>query len=360
MSTKIPQSEWDAIVARRRQGEPVASIARSYGCSPPLIYRILSRQQEGAGEMMSESAGESPETEVLAEEAEASPEPAAAIAAPAIAAPSIATPPIATRAEPPPVAAAPTTLRPAAPAPIMVAPERQQVERQQVERQQLQSQQPERPQLDRFQHERSQHERVQPDRGPEPLPRPERPTALSASLDAALRTEIEETINAFRSAFDAALSEGSTEAHAALRSAASDLMRAGARTTIVLERLAAPTRTHPPFPGRNGGDRPSAPLPVPPRRPPPPPAAESAAQPAVPAPVLQPGESVRMTGAVKWYNAEKGFGFIAVESGHRDVFVRASALQRSGLSSLAEGQQVTLEVTQGRKGPEAIEVRLAE
>ena len=50
MSTKIPQSEWDAIVARRRQGEPVASIARSYGCSPPLIYRILSRQQEGAGE----------------------------------------------------------------------------------------------------------------------------------------------------------------------------------------------------------------------------------------------------------------------------------------------------------------------
>jgi cold shock CspA family protein len=312
MSTKIPQSEWDAIVARRRQGEPVASIARSYGCSPPLIYRILSRQQGDAPETTDATAAvaDLPEPEAAPVEAAASarPEPAAPAADPASA----------RAAEPVPAMPAPSE-----PAPIVV--------------------------------ERAAAARPQIERAPEPLPRPERPTALSASLDPALRAEIEETINAFRSAFDAALTESSADARAALRAAASDLMRAGARTTIVLERLAAPSRAHPPFPGRNGGDRPSLPLPVPPRRPAPP-AAEAVA----PAPALAPGESVRMTGAVKWYNAEKGFGFIAVESGHRDVFVRASALQRSGLASLAEGQQVTLEVTQGRKGPEAIEVRLAE
>jgi cold shock CspA family protein/transposase-like protein len=333
MSTKIPQSEWDAIVARRRQGESVASIARSYGCSPPLIYRILSRQQEGAD--ASEPAVEAvamPEVESPLDESAPAPTAQPELALEPVAAPEPQPP--APEPRPLTLAAPPPVERPAIVerAPIVVAP---------VERTQI---------IHRATAEESAER-------PEPLPRPERPAALSASLDGALRAEIEETINAFRSAFDAALSDGGAEARAALRAAASDLMRAGARTTIVLERLAAPSRAHPPFPSRNGGDRPSAPLPVPPRRPAPPPA-EPAAQP--PAPTLAPGESVRMTGAVKWYNAEKGFGFIAVESGHRDVFVRASALQRSGLASLAEGQQVTLEVTQGRKGPEAVEIRLAE
>jgi CspA family cold shock protein len=55
---------------------------------------------------------------------------------------------------------------------------------------------------------------------------------------------------------------------------------------------------------------------------------------------------------VKWYNAEKGFGFVALQSGGPDVFVHATALQRSGLTTLAEGQPVKVRVIQGKKGPE--------
>jgi CspA family cold shock protein len=62
-------------------------------------------------------------------------------------------------------------------------------------------------------------------------------------------------------------------------------------------------------------------------------------------------EEVR--GVVKWYSAEKGFGFVTPEGGGRDVFVHATALERSGLPPLTEGQTVVLRVVQGRKGPEA-------
>jgi CspA family cold shock protein len=72
------------------------------------------------------------------------------------------------------------------------------------------------------------------------------------------------------------------------------------------------------------------------------------------------GEAVQMSGAVKWFNAEKGFGFIAVEGGGKDVFVHASTLQRAGLSTLAEGQRVTIDVAEGRKGPEAVGIRLSD
>ena len=65
-----------------------------------------------------------------------------------------------------------------------------------------------------------------------------------------------------------------------------------------------------------------------------------------------------MTGTVKWYSPEKRFGFVAVEGGQREVFVHASALQCSGLISLAEGQRVAMEVTEGRKGLEAATVNL--
>ena len=58
-------------------------------------------------------------------------------------------------------------------------------------------------------------------------------------------------------------------------------------------------------------------------------------------------------GTVKWYNTAKGFGFIAPEDGGKDVFVHASALRRAGLTELAEGQRVTIQITQGQKGPEA-------
>ena len=63
------------------------------------------------------------------------------------------------------------------------------------------------------------------------------------------------------------------------------------------------------------------------------------------------------TGKVKWFNAEKGFGFIAVEGGGPDVFVHYSAIQSDGYRSLDEGQSVEFEITQGQKGPQADQVR---
>jgi len=62
-------------------------------------------------------------------------------------------------------------------------------------------------------------------------------------------------------------------------------------------------------------------------------------------------------GTVKWFNAEKGFGFIAQEGGGDDVFVHFSAIQMPGYKSLEENQRVEFEVTQGPKGPQAENVR---
>jgi len=61
-------------------------------------------------------------------------------------------------------------------------------------------------------------------------------------------------------------------------------------------------------------------------------------------------------GTVKWFNAEKGFGFIAPESGE-DVFVHFSAIQSTGYRSLDEGQTVEFDITQGPKGAQAANVR---
>ena len=60
---------------------------------------------------------------------------------------------------------------------------------------------------------------------------------------------------------------------------------------------------------------------------------------------------------VKWFNAEKGFGFIAQEDGGDDVFVHYSAIQSQGYKSLDENQKVEFDVTQGPKGPQAENVR---
>ncbi|MGM0378621.1 MAG: cold-shock protein [Bacillota bacterium] len=57
-------------------------------------------------------------------------------------------------------------------------------------------------------------------------------------------------------------------------------------------------------------------------------------------------------GTVKWFNAEKGFGFITVE-GEEDVFVHFSAIQSDGFKTLEEGQEVEFEVVEGAKGPQA-------
>jgi cold shock protein len=64
-------------------------------------------------------------------------------------------------------------------------------------------------------------------------------------------------------------------------------------------------------------------------------------------------------GTVKWFNAEKGYGFITPESGE-DVFVHFSAIQSAGYRSLNEGQVVEFDVTQGPKGAQAANVRLLE
>jgi cold shock protein len=62
-------------------------------------------------------------------------------------------------------------------------------------------------------------------------------------------------------------------------------------------------------------------------------------------------------GTVKWFNGEKGFGFIAVDGGGADVFVHYSAIASTGYRSLEEGQRVEFETTQGPKGPQADKVR---
>ena len=62
-------------------------------------------------------------------------------------------------------------------------------------------------------------------------------------------------------------------------------------------------------------------------------------------------------GTVKWFNADKGFGFIAQDGGGDDVFVHFSAIQTQGYKSLDENQHVEFDVTQGPKGPQAENVR---
>ena len=61
------------------------------------------------------------------------------------------------------------------------------------------------------------------------------------------------------------------------------------------------------------------------------------------------------TGTVKWFNSDKGYGFIEPEDGSRDVFVHISAVERSGLATLNEGRKVSFELVPGRNGKTAAE-----
>ncbi len=62
-------------------------------------------------------------------------------------------------------------------------------------------------------------------------------------------------------------------------------------------------------------------------------------------------------GTVKWFNAEKGFGFITPEDGNEDLFVHHSNIAVEGYRSLTDGQEVEFEIGEGRKGPEATNVK---
>ena len=65
-----------------------------------------------------------------------------------------------------------------------------------------------------------------------------------------------------------------------------------------------------------------------------------------------------MEGAVKWFEPDKGYGFISLDGGGKDVFIHITALRRSGVSALAAGQRVRVEVVDGKKGLEADHITL--
>lgn len=71
-------------------------------------------------------------------------------------------------------------------------------------------------------------------------------------------------------------------------------------------------------------------------------------------------QEVLMTiGTVKFFNTSKGFGFIAPEGGGKDVFVHVSAVEAAGLRSLNEGQRITFDVEADKRGPKAVNLKLA-
>ena len=67
-----------------------------------------------------------------------------------------------------------------------------------------------------------------------------------------------------------------------------------------------------------------------------------------------------ITGTVKFFNTTKGFGFIAPEDGSKDVFVHITAVERSGMGPLVEGQKVNFEVQADPRGPKAVNIQAAE
>jgi CspA family cold shock protein len=75
---------------------------------------------------------------------------------------------------------------------------------------------------------------------------------------------------------------------------------------------------------------------------------------------LDPSTATTIEGIVKWYNPNKGFGFVSSEDGEKDVFVHATILERAGLPNIGEGKRVSMKVVKTQKGREAISIALLE
>lgn len=73
---------------------------------------------------------------------------------------------------------------------------------------------------------------------------------------------------------------------------------------------------------------------------------------------VDPSTAVPIDGAVKWFNGEKGFGFVGADDGGKDVFLHISVLERAGISNLAEGQRVSMQAVSTQKGREAVSIKL--
>jgi len=195
--SKIPQGEWNAIAQRYSKGETLSSIARHYGCTPPAIHYIVKRVKALGHDAAKSSVivQTQPAAEIVPDDGRSG---------------QIA-PPIPMRQE---------ALSQAQPSPSRY-PRSEKAGR------------PSSPAAKPAQN------------GQRPIAAAQKPLgagrapALTAELDAALQTHAETAIQEFRSSFAAALAEGSPATRERLRQAAADLMRAAARTTIVLDRLNA-------------------------------------------------------------------------------------------------------------------------
>jgi len=203
--SKIPQGEWNAIAQRYSKGETLSSIARHYGCTPPAIHYILKRVKSLGHDAAKSSviAQTQPAAEIVSWR-RPDDERSGQIA--------------------PPIPMRENALSQAQPSPSRYA------------------------RSDKAGRPWSPAARPAQN-GQRPIAAAEKPLgagrapALTAELDAALQTHVETAIQECRSSFAAALAEGSPATRERLRQAAADLMRAAARTTIVLDRLnAAPKR----------------------------------------------------------------------------------------------------------------------
>jgi hypothetical protein len=195
---KIPQGEWNAIAARYSKGESLSSIARHYGCTPPAIHYILKRVKG-----LSTAFPALVQAQLATE--------TAPLGRPNDGRIGQSAPPIATKED---------TMGEVQPFPSR---------EHRIEKGEPRPAPAARP---------AQNGRRPPAAAQKP-PGAGRAPALTAELDAELQAHTEAAIQAFRSSFAAALAEGSPATRERLRRAASDLMRAAARTTIVLDRVNA-------------------------------------------------------------------------------------------------------------------------